>query len=95
MSEAQLQTLIVDYLRLRGWVVLETYKGSKRGGSVWHTKGMPDVYAVRNGRSVWLEVKTREGRVGPEQKAVHEALRNAGVECYVVRSLEEVQRLVE
>jgi Holliday junction resolvase len=95
LSERHIQRQIVDYLRATGWLVIETYLGSSRGGSAWLTKGLPDLYAVRRGRQIWVEVKTPSGRVRPEQQTLHEQLRAQGAEVYVVRSIEHLREEVE
>jgi len=90
-TERHIQCQIVDYLRATGWLVLETYFGSSRGGSVWLTKGIPDLYAIKRGRHIWIEVKTPNGRVRPQQSAVHDQLRAQGAEVYVIRSIEQLR----
>lgn len=95
LTESQIQRQIVDYLQYTGWLVLQTYLGSNRGGSVWMTKGLPDICAIKNGRHVWLEIKTPAGRVKPEQEILHQQLRAHGAEIYVVRSLEDCIKALE
>lgn len=95
MTERHLQQQFVDYLRFKGWLVIQTYLGSKRGGSIWMTKGLPDLYVLKNGRHIWMEVKTAAGRVKPEQAILHKQLREAGAQVHVVRSLEDVQKAIE
>lgn len=88
--ESAVQAQIVQALRLSGWLVLEMQKGSQRGGSVWCTKGIPDLFACKAGHSVWLEVKRPSlGRLSPAQAALHTAMRAEGVEVHVVTSPEE------
>lgn len=93
ITERQLQHVVVEYLQLRGWYVLQTYLGSNRGGSVWMTSGIPDIYAVKKGRAVWLELKTASGKLTPAQQNVHARLLAAGAEVYVVRSLDDVIKI--
>ena len=82
-------------MRYRGWLVLQTYLGSSRGGSVWMQKGMPDLCVIKGGRHVWLEVKTPSGRVSAAQAALHDDLRRHGAEVYVVRSIEDVMTAIK
>jgi hypothetical protein len=94
LTERHIQRQIVDYLRATGWLVLETYLGSSRGGSVWLTKGLPDLYALKKSRHIWIEVKAVNGRVRPEQSALHDQLRAQGAEIYVIRSIEQLREEV-
>ena len=41
--------------------------------------------------SVWLEVKTKKGRISANQKAFQESVEAAGGFYYVVRSIEDVE----
>ena len=58
-------------------------------------KGMADIHAtVLVGDipvSVWLEVKTKKGRISANQKAFQESVEAAGGFYYVVRSIEDVE----
>jgi len=93
MTEAELQCQIVDALRLHGCTVLVTSARSYRPATdkrrgYGADRGVPDLlvappYAPP---SVWLglEVKSRTGRLTPEQRALAEAGR-----IVVVRSLRE------
>jgi len=87
-TEAQIQAGIIEYLRRTGWLVLELRGNAKRGGPVYQTKGTPDLYALRKGRSIWLEIKRPDQHPTPEQAALHEIMRAQGVEVYVVRDLD-------
>ena len=94
-SERQIQRQIVDYLQLNGWLTIQTYLGSTRGGSVWMQKGMPDLCAIKDGRHIWLEVKTPKGRLSAEQVRLHNDMREAGAEVYVVRDVKDVLQIVK
>jgi len=56
-------------------------------------KGMADIHAtIVVGNipvSVWFEVKTKKGRLSPNQKAFQESVEAAGGYYYVVRSIDE------
>ena len=58
-------------------------------------KGMADIHAtVLVGDipvSVWLEVKTKKGRISENQKAFNEVIKSFGGFYYVVRSIEDVE----
>ena len=58
-------------------------------------KGMADIHAtvVVGGIpvSVWLEVKTKKGKLSANQKAFQESIEAAGGFYYVVRSIDDVE----
>jgi len=58
-------------------------------------KGMADIHAtIVVGNipvSVWFEVKTKKGKLSPNQKAFQESVEAAGGFYYVVRSIENVE----
>ena len=62
-------------------------------------KGMADIHAtVLVGNipvSVWLEVKTKKGRISANQKAFQESIEAAGGFYYVVRSIEDVMLVMK
>lgn len=108
-SEASIQSAIMHALgKRRDCVVFRNPVGSalhtdQRG----HTRrvaygaggtGAPDLIAeVKCGPvwvCVWLEVKTAEGRLRPEQTVWHEAARSRGRHAYVVRSVDDALRAV-
>lgn len=66
----------------RGWI-----KNAKRGS--------PDIILCKSGLWIGLEVKTKEGRQSPEQKQAEEEIRNCGGLYFVVRSVEEVEHILE
>ena len=58
-------------------------------------KGMADIHAtVMVGDipvSVWLEVKTKKGRISANQRAFNDVITRAGGFYYVVRSIDDVE----
>lgn len=95
-KESELQSAIVAYLQGLGWYVLVTFTGSKRGGSVWMHKGMPDLICIKDSRVLFLEVKRpeKDSRATPEQLETHEAIRACGGTCEIVRSIMDVHELL-
>ena len=62
-------------------------------------KGMADIHAtlIVEGIpvSVWLEVKTKKGKLSPNQKAFQESIESAGGFYYVVRSIDDVDLVIQ
>ena len=57
-------------------------------------RGIPDIVAVYNGIPLFLEVKTQMGVLSEIQKYQMEQIRLSGGFAYVVRSVEEVERIL-
>lgn len=58
-------------------------------------KGVPDILAVIKGQFVGIEVKTRTGRQNADQKLFQQRLERNGGKYYLVRSKEEVDKIIE
>lgn len=63
VTEAQLQQMVTDLARLRGFLAYHTYD-SRRS-----QRGFPDLVLVhtRTGRLIFAELKSERGRIRPEQ----------------------------
>lgn len=83
MTESTLVKQIMSYLRSQGFYV---FKISDRFRS-----GIPDLYAARDGKSYWFEVKTPAGKVSKLQQYEIEQLNMHGIQAGVVRSVEDVE----
>ena len=85
---SQWEQTILEYLRLRGWVVAhfrpaQTVKGWRTPVSA-DGKGFPDFVAVRE-RIVYIEAKGQYGKLTPEQKRWRQAIHQAGGEHHILR----------
>jgi VRR-NUC domain len=85
-EESGIHDDIADYCKSRGWLAFH--------GSMAHrarrTLGEPDfVIARHDGVTLYVEVKTKTGKLSPEQQAIGHALTALGQRWAVVRSLEE------
>lgn len=85
-QERSLHEAIMAYCRSRCWPVVHSRMDRPATCGV----GTPDfVIAMPGGRTLWIEAKTRFGKLRPEQLAWMAALRHVGHEAHVVRSMEE------
>ena len=73
----------------------------KQGKTIYRpstNKGMADIHAtVMVGDipvSVWLEVKTKKGRISENQRAFNDVITRAGGFYYVVRSIDDVELVI-
>lgn len=55
-----------------------------------YKSGVPDVMVIHDWTPIFFELKAPKGRVTEVQKQTHDALRTAGADVFVVRSLAEV-----
>jgi hypothetical protein len=84
--EAELHAQILDECRRRGYPVHHARMDRPATCGV----GTPDfVIALLGGRSLWVEAKSKTGKLKPEQAAWLAALRRHGHAAEVVRSMSE------
>ena len=84
MTETQLQSAILEFARLNGWLCYHTYD------SRHSAKGFPDLCMVRGGRMVFAELKSEKGVETDDQKEWGDCLelasiRNQLLEVYLWR----------
>lgn len=100
MTESDIQNAIRLRLSEMGYAVFRTNVGKRRGAdgrwfSTGLPKGHPDLYAVKNGKIYYIEVKTPTGKVSAEQEHFIATMRDRyGCVAGVVRSVEDAERLV-
>ena len=87
VKESYIRRQIQDYLRWNGWTVLYHLQGL---GSY---RGMSDLQALKDGRSVWIEVKRPGGRQSEYQKKFQQMVEAAGFEYVLAKSVEDVEHL--
>lgn len=69
-EEQKLQSKIISDLNKRGWIVVKTITLSKAG--------FPDIFAFKNGRAVFFEVKAKKGVKSQLQQYRIEQLQQQG-----------------
>ena len=80
MSEADLQSAIVQAADLFGWRWYHTHD-SRRSPSGW-----PDLVLVRDGQMIAFELKSDRGRVSAEQRIwIEELSKVPGITAVVIR----------
>lgn len=88
VRESDIQAAIRDYLRWTGWYVIRHHQ------TLGSHKGLSDLQAVKNGRTLYIEVKTPQGRLSKHQEAFRDAILAAGGEYIVARCLEDVLEVI-
>ena len=106
-SEAEILRAILQLLRRHPKVALcwrqnsGTFQERNRDGSVRYIRantqrGMSDIMgALKDGRTLAIEVKSRTGRMRPGQEEFLQQIRAAGGVAGVCRSVEDAVRLLE
>lgn len=75
MLEQKIQSKIIKKLELNGWYVVKLIKTSKNG--------IMDLMALKNGKTIFIEVKQPNGVLSEIQKYRIKELTSQGFECKV------------
>jgi hypothetical protein len=99
-KESDIQLQIMRYLRSQGMLFWrfspDTYVQSI-GRYIKHEyvpDGLPDIMILVEGKMIGLEVKQRSGSIRPDQLLMKKRFELLGHEYHVVRSLEDVQKVI-
>lgn len=84
--ESELQSDIIDFAHIRGWFAVKIVSPSRRG--------MMDVYCLRKGRHVWIEVKRPGEEPRLQQEKVAREMRTQQAEVYAVDSMERAREIL-
>jgi Holliday junction resolvase len=87
MKESEIQAQIRDYLRWTGWFVVKIHQ------SLGSYRGIADLYALRDGQHVWIEVKTDRGVQSEYQKKFQRDIEKHGGTYILARGIEDVEHL--
>jgi hypothetical protein len=101
MLEKHIEAAILDYLNYSGWFVVKlkdqcaVRNGVYRKPPPYMIPGVADIYALKDGRSIWFEVKNERGKQSEHQKSFGRNIKIKGGEYYVVRSIDEVKEALK
>ena len=87
LFESDLQSDIIDFAHVRGWFCEKVVSQSGRG--------IMDLYALRRGRHVWLEVKRKDEEPRPQQAKRAREMKAQGAEVYTVDSMERAREILK
>ncbi len=87
LTEKQIRRLVKEYLELHGWYVIYHLQGL---GSF---RGLADMQALKMGRCIFIELKTKTGRLSEVQKDFQRMVENSGVEYIVARDINDVRHM--
>lgn len=101
-SEAEIQSAIIDYM-VKRWIVIRFNSGAFMQGDRFvrayivannnKSSGVCDLVCFRDGRHLFLEVKSATGKLSPDQEAFRDLAASFGEDVHVVRSVADVQRI--
>lgn len=90
MKEKSIENKIKAYLK-----TIDGLYFFKEHGGLYGTAGVPDIICCYKGLFIAFEVKTKDGKATALQDATIKRIRKAGGIVEVVRSVEEVKRIIE
>lgn len=94
MSETQLVTAALDYLKAAGIFAARNNTGVRGGIRFGLGKGSADIIAVVSGRMVALEAKVDRGVVSQDQLDWMKRVKAAGAYYAVIRSIDDVRAAI-
>lgn len=99
MSEKELQKEVIDYLRSKGIFCFALTPPNNKHMVYGVKYGIPDIYILRNGVSVFLELKDRaykKAHADRQERQLNvrkEIIQNGGL-AYLITSLEELKEIL-
>jgi Holliday junction resolvase-like predicted endonuclease len=85
--ESAIKRQVRDYLEWHGWYVVRVQQGPLA------QRGISDLIAVKNGRVIWVEVKTAAGKLSPAQRAFADNIRDHGGTYVIARGIYDLAYL--
>ena len=86
MKESEIRAQVQDYLRWKGWFVFYLLQG------LGCYPGLSDLVAVKNGRVVFIELKTTRGRQSEYQRKFQADMEAAGGEYVLCRGVDDLRK---
>ena len=87
IKESEIQAQVKQYLQYRRWLVIRMQQ------NIGSHKGLADLYCLKDGRGVWVEVKTAKGRLSEHQEKFRHDIEVNGGEYVVARDVADVEHL--
>ena len=79
--ESKIQKKVCHRLEKNGWYVVKIIQSTKNG---W-----PDLQALKNGKTIYIEVKSEKGKLSELQKYRHKELRKHGAHVFTIKNLKK------
>lgn len=88
LSEKEIQNNIRDYLSINGWFVIRHQQ------SLGSLKGLSDLSAIKDGKTIYIEVKTPRGHQSDYQKEFQDNIESHGGLYILARSIDDVKEKI-
>jgi hypothetical protein len=105
MTEDSIHKSILRYLRMvlpSHWLIYHTPNGGSRHPieaanmkGLGVIAGVPDLTIIGDGKTFFMEVKSKSGRVQPSQRMFMGKLEKNGIEYAVVRSIDDAKACLQ
>lgn len=99
MAEKELQKQVIDYLNEKGYFCFSINPPDRKHTTYGTRYFLPDIYILKNGVSVFLELKDKAykaahaDRQEKQAKVRAEIIKNKGL-AYLITSLEELKEII-
>jgi len=84
VRESEVKAVIRDFLRWHGWYVVNIFQ------TLGCHPGIADLYAIKDGRHVWIEVKRPGGRQSDAQKEFQRQIESHGGMYVLARGIKDL-----
>lgn len=84
--ESEIQSFIIKLLESKGWLVVKIIQTSKNG---W-----PDLQAIKNGITIYIECKRQGEHPAKLQVFRHEQIEKAGAKVFIIDSKENAIEII-
>jgi hypothetical protein len=102
VKESDIQRSLLQFLSLKKIFHFRVHQSNARASgnkvihTAVHTRGVPDIILVIDGKFIAVEVKTLRGRLSPDQEIFKKNCEVNNAEYWVIRSVDElVEKLAE
>lgn len=88
-THSQIQKQVSELLKYGGWFVYPNRQDELSYA------GISDITALKDGRTIWIEIKTEKDKQKPKQIEFQKRVEQAGGEYLVAHSIDDVSHLVD
>lgn len=104
LSEHQFQNQVISFLLYSNYLVIRFNSGAAffKDRLVRYyfihnnhsSSGLADVMAIKNNRTIFLEIKTKTGKASASQIAFKKLCKNHHIEYYIINSLTQLEGII-
>jgi hypothetical protein len=105
VPEKAIQAAIIRHLSMAGFLVVRVNSAAFKNDNGFYVRGYsvaglsvsaghPDLVAYKGTEALFIEVKKPKGQLSESQEKFHEYAKTKGVAVYVVRSIEDLEKVL-